>query len=385
MAVPESFTRDQAKISLTVNGESFEGWLQSEVDRSLEAISGTFSVPVSLVPGDPPKIGRQDAVEVRIGSQVVMTGYVLAAEPFYNRTDCGLRVMGRDRTGDLVRCSAIHKGGQWIKSTLDRICKDLVAPFGLEVRSDTDLGGPIADFKLSQGETVLDALSRAARLQGVMVTRDDTGHLLLTRAGLKTFDGAIVRGQNVIAMESIGSDEQRHSDYIAYAQAAVALKQFHGPGDAAALATFDQVRQIKSHIRDGQIGRYLPLIINADGNKTQAELDRLMEHTLRVRRGHSMGWKYLVEGWTYKGKPWPVNQRVTIRDDIAGLEGDKWLICSVRQHCDLKEGDVTELVVRPIEAYSTEKLQTSVKRRNYGNKGNTDTHMRGPTDGAPLR
>ncbi|PKO57869.1 MAG: hypothetical protein CVU24_18190, partial [Betaproteobacteria bacterium HGW-Betaproteobacteria-18] len=60
----------------------------------------------------------------------------------------------------------------------------------------------------------------------------------------------------------------------------------------------------------------------------------------------------------------------------------EWLICAVKQTCDLKEGDVTELTVRPVEAYDTVPLKSKVKRHNWGNKGNTSTHPRGPHDKA---
>lgn len=368
--MPERYTSDDAQITVTVGGTAFRGWLQSDVSRSLEAISGTFNIPVSLVPGDPPPIKRQDSVSVQIGGKTVMTGYVLQAEPFYRRDDCGMRVVGRDRTGDLVHCSAIHRGGQWRRAKLDRIAKDLVEPFGLSVVVDADIGDPIADFKLFHGETVLDALARAARLRGVLVTRDDAGRLLLTKAGQVRFAGSIVRGQNVIAMEGVGSDERRHSQYIAYGQRNVA-------GD-----DFETARSLKASATDPEVQRYLPLIINADGNTTQAELQRLAEHTMRVRRGHSYGFRYTVEGWTFKGEPWPLNQRVAIYDDVAGLDGAEWLIAAVRQTCDLREGDVTELLVRPIEAYDTVPLKTKPKRRNWGNKGNTTNHPRGPRDNA---
>jgi prophage tail gpP-like protein len=96
-------------------------------------------------------------VVVRIGETPVITGYVIAADPFYRKGDCGLRITGRDRTGDLVRCTAIHKGGQWRNATVERICKDLLAPFGIGVIAQTAVGAPIADFKLSHGETVVDA------------------------------------------------------------------------------------------------------------------------------------------------------------------------------------------------------------------------------------
>jgi prophage tail gpP-like protein len=47
----EQYTRDSAKITVEVKGLVYQGWLQSDIERSLEAISGTFSIPVSLVPG----------------------------------------------------------------------------------------------------------------------------------------------------------------------------------------------------------------------------------------------------------------------------------------------------------------------------------------------
>lgn len=361
------YTRDNAQISVIVNGVAYEGWLQSEVDRSLEALCGTFSIPVSLVPGRPPAIKRQDLVQIKIGSKVVLTGYVLAAEPFYRKGDCGMRITGRSRAGDLVRCSAIHKGGQWRSAKIDRIIQDILQPFGLELMVDADIGEVVQDFKLSHGETALDAVARAARLRGVLVTSDDAGRVLLTTAGAKRFRGAIVRGQNVISMEGIGSDEERHSEYTAY-------------GQCNTVADFDLARGMKAAAKDEEIKRYLPLVINADGNTTQAELATLVKHTMRVRRGHSMGFRYQVEGWTFEGEPWPLNQRVAIYDDVAGLDGAEWLICAVKQTCDLKEGDVTDLTVRPIEAYDTAPLKTKVKRRNWGNKGNTAP--RGPYDRA---
>ena len=367
--MPDRYPRDNVKITVEVNGLAYEGWLQSDVERSIEAICGTFSIPVAMVPGQPPAIKRQDAVKVRIAGTVVITGFVLAAEPFYSRNDCGFQITGRDRTGDLVRCSAIHKGGQWRNAKLEQVCKDLVTPYGIEVKVEADTGAALQDFKLAHGETVVDALSRAARLRGVLVTRDDDGRLLLTKAGTLKFGGAIVRGQNVISMQGIGTDEQRHSEYIVY-------------GQQNCVGDFEVARGLKAMAKDPEITRYMPLVINADGNTTQAELQTLVDHTARVRRGHAYGFKYVVEGWTHQGKPWPLNQRVPIYDDIAGLSGEEWLICSVRQHCDLKEGDVTELVVRPIEAYDTAPLKTKVKRRNFGNKGNTTNHPRGPHDKA---
>jgi prophage tail gpP-like protein len=197
----------------------------------------------------------------------------------------------------------------------------------------------------------------------VLVTSDAQGRVVLTRAGAERFDGEIRRGSNVIAMEDVGTDEERHSQYTVYGQSSL-----------GSMDHFDSVRSVQATAKDAEVRRYLPMVINADGNITQADLQTLVDHTVRVRRGRSMGIRYTVEGWTYKGKPWPVNKRVPIFDDVAGLDGHEWLICSVKQRCDLREGDVTELLVRPIESYDTVPLKTRIKhRRKLGD---------GPTDGA---
>ena len=302
--------RPRVPITLTVNGKTFTGWLQSSVRRSIEALAGTFCVPVALVPGDVPAIRRQDEVVVRIGETALITGYVLSADPFYSKDDCGLRIVGRDRSGDLAVCAAIHKGGQWRNATLERIVKDLVQPYGIAVRNDAtgDANGPIRDFKLEHGERCADAIARAARLRGVLVVPDARGNLRITRAGARRFGASIVRGQNVISAEGVGTDEARHSEYLVY-----------GQGNAG--ADFERARGQRARAVDAEIRRYMPLVVNAEGNLTQEELQDLAEHIMRVRRGHAWGIRYVVEGWEANGRPWPINQCVAIYDDVFGLAG----------------------------------------------------------------
>lgn len=348
----ERYERDPAQVSVTVNGKVYQGWLQSDIQRSIETLAGTFNVPVTLVPGNPPAIARQDKVTVQIGGTTVITGYVLGAEPFYRRDDCGMKICGRDRTGDLVTASAIHKGGQWRNAPIDRIIKDIVAPFGIEVvvAVKGDALEPIKEFKIEHAEAALATIARVAKLRGVLVLPDERGRLVITRAGTQVFDGAIVRGSNVISMESIGTDENRHSVYMVYGQSNVTTAK-----------DFDKARGLKAQAKDAEIKRYLPLVINADGNRSQKEMQDLAQHTMRVRRGHARGYKYTVEGWTFKGKPWPLNQLVPVYDDVAGMNGEKLLICEIHHRCDLREGDVTELTLRPPEAYDTVRQSAKVK------------------------
>jgi prophage tail gpP-like protein len=350
------YTKDDAKVLVTVNGIDYEGWLESSIERSIENLASRFTIPVTYIPGKRPNIHRQDIIKVWINETLVVTGYVLGADPFYRYNDCGIKIEGRSLTGDLVAGSAIHKGGQWRNAKVDQIARDLCKPFGITAAVETDVGQPLADFSIEHGETVLSTLSRAARMRGLLVTANMRGQLLLTKAGNTKSHGAIVRGQNVITMEGVGTDADRFSTYIGYGQKKVDVE-------------FSESMQQKAVVKDPEIKRYLPLIVNADGNSETADMRRLVEHTMRVRRGQAYGLRYRLEGWTFEGKPWEVNTQVPIYDAIAELDGDLWLIAEANSKVDLKDGDVTDILVRPVDAYSTAPIKPRSKKRNGRTQG----------------
>jgi prophage tail gpP-like protein len=355
-------------VTLRIRGRLFTGWLQSDVERSIETIAGTFSVPISYDWRKPPPVARQDEVQVLIGGVVVITGYVLGAEPFYKANDVGLRIVGRDRAGDAVKCSALHKGGQWRNVRIDTIIRDLFAPYGIRVTVDADVGDKIADFKLAHGEPMLDAASRAARLRGCLVMSDGAGNVAITQAGKRLSPGRIVGGWlyandfgggNVIEMQGQGTDENRHSSYTAF-----------GQSKASSQADFETARQLKAQAKDPEIKRHTPLVINADGSTSTKDLQTLVDHTARVRRGQAYAYHYKIEGWTVgkTGQPWQINDRVAVYDDVAGYNGGELLIVSTKFSCDLKEGRVTDMVLKPVDAYTQAPLKSKQKKGWAGGK-----------------
>lgn len=355
---------DDQVVSVRVGGgQQLVGWRESTVSRSMERLAGSFSVPVSLVPGQAWPCQRGELVQVLLGSTVVATGYADVADPYYNKDDCGFIISGEDRTADLAVCSALHQGGKWSKASLERIALDLCRPFEIDVRVEADLGPVFAEYRIWFGETVLECISRAARMRGVLVCRNDAGQVVLTKAGATRAPVSICRGRNVIAMQPMGSDKHCHSEYRAYAQGAVGN-------------TFDEGRQIKATTQDPDVRRYRPLIVPVYGHQTREDLQRLVEHTMRVRRGHARSYRYTVEGWLADGKPWPLNARVVVQDDIARVDGDDWIIAAVTERCDKQNGKVSDLTVTPLAAYSTVALKDG---RHHG-----VAQGRIGRDGAPL-
>lgn len=343
LTVPvERRPKEHAVVTITTeDGKTFVHWLSANIKLSMENISRVATIPVALIPGHPPEIARQDKVTVKVGDTQLMSGIVLATGPFYRFDDAGWKVAVRDLTGDLIKASALHKGGQWRNVKIDVIITDIIKPFGLKLRVLDDVGAALKEFKLEHGETCLDACARAARKRGMLVTSNAQGEVVLCKAGKEKAVGAIVRGDNVIEMEDIGTDEDRAGEYIAYGQSEVA-------------DDFETCRQKKAKAKDKEIKRYLPILVSADSKTSQADLQQLVDHQMRVRRGHAYGLRYKVDGWLTLGKAWDINQRIPIYDDIAGLSGEEWLIAEIEYSVDVKDGDCRMVIVRPIEAYEPE-------------------------------
>jgi len=105
-------------------------------------------------------INDGDACEVRMGDDVVLTGYVDEAVDTLDDESHELQVTGRDKTGDLVDCSAIHSPDQWSGLTLQAIAAILCKPFDIPVKAETDTGAPFPTVKLQPGETVFAVIER---------------------------------------------------------------------------------------------------------------------------------------------------------------------------------------------------------------------------------
>ena len=80
---------------------------------------------------------------------------------------------------------------------MQQIASDIAGEYGVQVRAQVDTGAPFLDFQLQQGETAFAAIERMARLRAVLVTDDEDGSLVITRAGKNGASTALVLGQNI--------------------------------------------------------------------------------------------------------------------------------------------------------------------------------------------
>ncbi len=301
-------------VTLKVAGQLYGGWKDISIARGIEQIAGTFDLSVTerwSGQNTPRPIKPGAACEVAIDGQAVITGYVDDVHLSYDAETHTVSVSGRDKTGDLVDCSAIHGGGQWAKRTLAQIAGDICKPFGISVIDNAAAATVFGSYTVQESETAFECIERAARMRAVLLMSDGLGNLIITRAGKSRLGTQLVKGENILKATGEFSWRDRFSRYTVKGQA---------QGSDAGWA--DTVAQQKGVVTDASINRYRPLIVIAEDQGYAATFKQRAEWERNVRAGRGATAVVTVQGWVHGGGLWQPNTLVRIEDDFLSLNED---------------------------------------------------------------
>lgn len=336
------------QCTLVIAGVAYGGWTRLEVQRGIEQIAGGFVLQLtSRYPGvDVPMQLREGlACQVLLGNDLVISGYVDDYETDDTDTSSTVRLAGRDRSADLVDCSAIYKTGQWRGATLAQIVTDIAFPFkiGVVVAPGTDTGDVFKRFALEEGEKAFDAIDRACRLRAVLVTSTPDGNLLITRASTARSGVALVEGVNMKKFNSHHSWKERYSSIVMKGQV---------PGDddenGAAAA------HLKATAQDMEINRHRPLVVLAEHGTSSKSLADRAAWEVKVRMGRGKRGGCTVVGWRtgtdgQAGPLWQPNTLVQVTSSRMNIDREMLIVsCSYQL---TEQGRVTELTFARPEAF----------------------------------
>lgn len=339
----------QNAIVLTIGGQQFTGWTSASVNRSIENIAGQFQLGVAKRIGVSVKaLQPGQAIKLTINNQAVVTGWLDEFEADISDNNFSLSINGRDKTGDLVDCAAVYQGGMWSGRTLAQIAADLCQPFGITVRwqvTDATAGKPFNSFKLEHSETVYEALGRAARMRGVLMTSNADGDLVFTQAGTASA-GSLVLGKNLLSLQHNNSWHDRFSEYKVVGGHAC------GGSIGDAITDVAQVTGPSAEVTDPDVTRYRPTIKIADHNITQQTAWARADHERRHAIAKSRRFTGTVEGWYREdGALWEENFIVNVTAAELEIDNEPLLIAGVEFQIDDDNGLQTQLTLAPREGY----------------------------------
>lgn len=335
-------------VELFISETVFSGWTGVSVRRSLEHLAGSFTLEL-MIPGQPvpDRIVPGLPLRLQINGITVITGYLDTVKHKLTATRYQISISGRDKTGDLVDCSAVFKGSQWHGRTLEQIARDLCHPFGIRVLwqvNDAVAAKPFATFTLQLSETVSDALTRAARHRGVLVTSNADGDLVFTQAGNQQTD-MLVLGKNLLDVDFTDDWRNRYSEYLVKGHGGGGGHR--GEAKAAALLAAP-----KGTTDDKAVTRYRPKVILADHKITA---DGARQRAIREeRRAIAKAERVMVtvRGWFREnGALWDVNLLPRIVASRVNVDRRDLLTCQVEFTLNAKDGEVTRLTLAPRDGF----------------------------------
>ena len=331
-------------VSLTVGGTAYGGWKSLRVRRSLEEAAGSFELGVSEIWPEqlaPREIRQYDACALSINGETVITGAVDTISTGLTALDHYFSASGRDRSADLVDCSAQHAKGEWRNARLDQIARDLAGPYGIAVKVEAEIGAAFPQWAIQEGESAFDCIERAARMRGVLLLPAGAGGLVLGKAGTQRIETALVEGENLLECVVTNDGSQRYQNYIVKGQRA--------GSDTASGAS---VSAMKGVAKDPGVPRARTLVILADDETDLAGLKKRAEWEATVRAGRALTVQVAVQGWSHPGGLWRVNRVVPLRAPALRINRDL-LIRDVEYSLD-RGGEMTRMTLTPVEAYTPE-------------------------------
>lgn len=341
------------QVALLINGKQYRGWTEISLNTAMDAIAGAFAISLTerwAGDGSTPSqieawpILNGDACQVTVGGEVVIDGYVDQFRPSFSPTDHTIEIQGRDKTCDLVDCSAFHQPDQWKNLDLLQIAKILCEPFGVKVVAEVDVGPKFDVIKLQQGETVFSALDRLARFRKVILSPGSAGGLVITRAGRSRSSVRLQQGINIKSASGVLDTSQRFSNYIVKGQN-VSSKTDDGELEAHA----------EARVSDSAISRYRPLVVMAETGATNGSAADRATWEANVRLGRSATATVTVRGWRQGigGTLWKPNQLVGVTSSFLRMNGDM-LIRQVTYKRSASSGTECELSLISPQAFSPE-------------------------------
>lgn len=335
-------------LTLKVGGRIYGGWKSVSIRTGIEQIAGSFDLAITERWPNQPKdwsIPPGEFCQVEIGDDLadrVITGYVDTVAVSYDDRSHEIKVNGRDRTGDLVDCSAPSIAFSGL--TFEEIAKRLCQPFGIDVTDQTLRAiRPRVPVRLPKqavqnGESVFKTLEKLARSEGVLLVSDGEGGLVITRAGLGGDCRTVLElGKNILRASFEHSHANLYSEITVKGQAAAADAEKFSVVHASPKGT---VKRKEVSAGNSQIARHRPLILVAETQADAKRCQQRAEWEAGKREAKARKVAITVQGWREKatGELWRINKRVRVVCPWMRLD-EWWLIAGVSYKLD--EGGTT--------------------------------------------
>ena len=186
-----------------IAGKEFAGWTSVSISADVLAISRSFRMAASRLRTASNVfdmgIHSGDLVEIFIGQDRVLTGYIVKVSADYSSTGINVSIEGFSKTADLLASALPSNAPKTYKNMLIQdILKSVSAELGIETYVQVDLKDKDT-VNFSPEETIGNKLIDLLKRKSFLLTDDEFGRLVVCKAGSagKTTD-SLETGKNLL-------------------------------------------------------------------------------------------------------------------------------------------------------------------------------------------
>lgn len=313
-----------------------------------------------------------------------MNGYIETLDGAISDDDRTYNVAGRDKTCDIIDCSAPQTTTAWAKGiTIMNLANQLSKGMGIKFSWGAGITSKqqrAIPFTLERGETIFESLDRMAAKAGCLLIPDGRGGVVFTVRGETRASDKLIEGVNAKNFSFKKSYAERFSEYTI--EGTENNSMAGGPGGYGG----DRERNAETETEgddsppnpsvhtakatDSNIRRFRPTYVQRRGSNDQMSIEEYAEQEAQIRAGKSLSISCTVQGWAQSnGKPWTINQLVKVTAPRLGIGnefGDEYLISETEFTISSSGGSVTQMVLLPPDAFIKQKKVDKKKRDQKG-------------------
>lgn len=356
-------------VTLEIDGLNYTGFKSINFSKSIENISGRFNFTAVGSEDLVFPIKRRASCRIKVNNINIINGFVEVIRVRYSERSHKIIIEGRDKTADVID-TQIDGNIEFntpislqrvIRQTLDRInATDIGA-----IDNVGDLN-PYEETELVSaevGQTAFKFIEKYARKRQVLLTSDNDGNILITRASQEILPVSlqnVIDGEenNIISGDISFDDSRRFNRYRAKSQGNISSMVNAGSTDNENTVNLEGV----AFDRDIRQTRILNFVTENSSDDFTATQRAAWE--ANIRRTRSFSYRVTVQGATYDGtNPWPVNRLVQVIDDFGKIDA-VLLIRSVNIKIDVDRGSLTDLELVYRDSYTLTPARTAADRRS---------------------
>ncbi|QMT40004.1 phage baseplate assembly protein [Neisseria shayeganii] len=302
-------------VSLLINGQTHGQWTDYDIDSDLLTPADDFAVTLGRpVDAKPDAVQPGDKVQVRVGSDTVLSGRIDRVETRTEKGGKTLTITGRDEAAVLLDCSCPIFDAQ--DMDLPQIIDKIVKPLGLtQIRIDAARTQRTHKVQIEPGSRAWDALVQYAEANGLWPWVEPDGTLVVGGPDytappvadlILRLDG---RGNNIEQLEVERDLSPRYSEVTV-------LGQSHSGR-----------HNIRATAKDEGFKLHRPLIVVEADVDDKAEAERKAKKRLADGRLEALTITATVKGHRNDdGVLWQPGQRIRVMSEPDGLDAIYFLM-----------------------------------------------------------